>query len=1340
MKKWLCMSVGLLLVSMAIQAKTLKEEDIPPVLQPWVDWVLWDQDHYKCPRDYEQSQRAQCAWPGELVINLTGSGGHFEQVWQVFQPSWVGLPGRVETWPQSVKVNNKSTPVVERDGKPAVFLTIGEHTMTGRFAWEGLPEQLPIPKTTGWLTVSVNGTLVSQPNIDKTGHLWLHKSDAGDSATDQLNIKVFRKISDTIPLQMQVTIELQVSGRSREVTLGKLFSDHFTPLTLSSQLPVRIDEQGHLRAQVRTGKWQVVATAFQPQPVVDIKRHQPEGEWPETEIWGFQAHNALRLLRITGMTQLNAQELALPSDMKRLPVYLANVGEVLTLTASQRGDTGRTKDNYSINRQWYLDFDGGGYTVRDKITGEAHRERRIEMSSPSVLGQVVLNGQPRFITQLDEKNTEGVEVRKGKVSLLADSRYEQQRSPLPAVGWDLNVQSLRGSIHLPPGWRVLAVSGVDTAPETWLQRWSLLDIFLVLLVAVAAGKLWRWYWGVLALLAMVLIYHEADAPRWIWLYAIAAVAIFQAMPEGRGKKWAKRLKNGVLLVLGLMVLNFAINQARTGLHPQLEHYHTAMSSGYSNQTYAEKEDYSHYSPAPSLSIRSNNVSGKVMKQRVKKKSFFDPNAKIQTGPGVPQWRWNSISLGWDGPVQADQEIQVYYVPPVVNQGLNFVRIGLVMLLLLVVLGILPRKKPELKKSASAPQAPLLVLALCLCWPLLSDAEVPTPELLQQLKQRLVATPDCDSCASISQLRLTVKQEQITIQLQAHSIGMTMVPLPSIQKWQAESIWRDKQVIQAVRQDKKGVRWITLEPGVQQITLKGVLPKKERVQIAFPMPAKTLHANVTGWSLKGLSKQPQSQIEIVRVQNTVEQKVYQSSQLPAFVEVERTLVFGVDWEVVTKVTRLSALDQPVVMEIPLLPGESVTTSQVLVKLGRVQVSLPAGKRHMQWRSVLAKQELVVLDAQQKKPWVEVWKVELSPLWHAVFSDLPRINRAGSALVWQPWPGESLHIILSKPKGVTGETMTVDKATLSVKPGVRTTSTTADIAMRSSRGGQQSVVLPEGAVLQSLKLNGREQAMLQTTGQIDIPVQPGEQNLSLTWLDQQGMQLQYQTPLFKVGAQGVNSVLEVRVPQDRWILWVSGPSFGPAVLFWGEMIVLILISIGLGRVKHLPLKTGHWMLLWVGLAMASLEASIMVIAWFFIMRARQQHYMTMRWWQFNLMQIVLVGITIAAMASLVLCVEQGLLGSPDMSVAGNGSSDHYLSWYQDRFQSALPTATVISLPLMVYRLLMLLWALWLAYALIRWLRWGWGCYTEGSLWQPKPKKQKVPTVRGAKRLTANDVKVD
>ena len=90
--------------------------------------------------------------------------------------------------------------------------------------------------------------------------------------------------------------------------------------------------------------------------------------------------------------------------------------------------------------------------------------------------------------------------------------------------------------------------------------------------------------------------------------------------------------------------------------------------------------------------------------------------------------------------------------------------------------------------------------------------------------------------------------------------------------------------------------------------------------------------------------------------------------------------------------------------------------------------------------------------------------------------------------------------------------------------------------------------------------------------------------------------------------------------------------------------------------------------------------------------------------------------AALATLFFAIQRGLLGSPAMQIAGNDSHASLLRWYQDRADAALPQPWMMSVPLLVYRVAMLAWALWLALTLLRWLRWGWSCFSAGELWRP------------------------
>jgi hypothetical protein len=163
---------------------------------------------------------------------------------------------------------------------------------------------------------------------------------------------------------------------------------------------------------------------------------------------------------------------------------------------------------------------------------------------------------------------------------------------------------------------------------------------------------------------------------------------------------------------------------------------------------------------------------------------------------------------------------------------------------------------------------------------------------------------------------------------------------------------------------------------------------------------------------------------------------------------------------------------------------------------------------------------------------------------------------------------------------------------------------------------------------------------------------------------------------------------------------------------------------------PLRFHHWLLLGLGLTQVPVSAAAVVVAWLLALGARREagRRIPGRW--FDVAQVALVLLTLAAVAALLVSIQVGLLGLPEMQIAGNGSTSHTLRWYQDRADATLPRASVISLPLLAYRIAMLAWALWLAQALLRWLRWGWDCFTSGELWRPlRRRAPKVASSPGA-----------
>lgn len=78
---------------------------------------------------------------------------------------------------------------------------------------------------------------------------------------------------------------------------------------------------------------------------------------------------------------------------------------------------------------------------------------------------------------------------------------------------------------------------------------------------------------------------------------------------------------------------------------------------------------------------------------------------------------------------------------------------------------------------------------------------------------------------------------------------------------------------------------------------------------------------------------------------------------------------------------------------------------------------------------------------------------------------------------------------------------------------------------------------------------------------------------------------------------------------------------------------------------------------------------------------------------------------AAIGLLMAIPYGLLATPNMRIAGAGQYFGSLSWFNDQSAAQLPSAWVFSVSLWWYKAAMLAWALWLAFALTRWLPFAW-----------------------------------
>ncbi|MSP92993.1 MAG: hypothetical protein EXR79_14535 [Myxococcales bacterium] len=1407
---------------------------VPDALQPWVPWVLYANPELACA---DRAGERRCDWPGHLALDVTAETGTFTlDVW-LDRPQSVALPGDKTAWPQHVLVDGQPALVQEEGGAPTVALPGGHSTVTGRFSWPRVPEVLALPDAIGGLKLTVLGQPIDMPRRDGAGRLFLqHQGGNVEDEEDSLSIVVARRVQDGVPLRVTTRLTLRVAGRPRDVVLGRLLPVGVRPTDAKAELPVQVAIDGAVRVHARPGTHTidiegVVATLQDTLgvPTLDAVLFEPQ------ETWVWVPDESLRSVEVQGLQPIDPEHTQLAKEWKGGRTFLAAPGQTLVLQQTRRGEQAPPPNHVELERSLWLDLDGQGLTARDRLAGQVHQGWRLDVGPGVVLGRVAAGRQALLITQGAAQRA-GVELREGKLDLEADSRRLGAPSELAIVGWDHDVQRLEATLHLPPGWELWGASGVDKMPQTWIDSWTLFDFFFVLMLAAGTGRLLGWGWGAVALFGLVLCHGRADAPEWLWLNVLAALALVRALPDSLFRR-AVRIWHGVAVLLLLLALvPFAREELRHGVYPQAARggpgaldgagatgrndsgiaqqalealaengglgteknaaIAPAAPSAGAARTESEGVRYKLAQESPQQqalevpqeigspdarnlpnqfigqAFRSND--GKKLQRLSKGDSYggwqrrklqqVDPHAVVQTGPGVPRWQWSSWKLGFSGPVRKDHVVTLYLLSPGVGLVLAVLRVLLVALLGLRLLdlagvrsvvrrfqdGAGPRAGMSAAVLAAAVQvaATLVVATLVVAgapgfaW---AQPVFPPRELLDDLADRLEAAQACNGpCLQCSAATLRIDGRAVTLEAEVHAQRDAAWSLPGPHDPLAWiDIALDGQPTRQLRREQGGLLTVRVPRGRHLISARGVLVDRPVVTVqldAAGLPHQVVFRSAD-WGVDGLDPQgvPQNSLQLTRKSVDLARAATQgdadagaAQDLPPFWRVERSLELGLPWQAHTRVVREGPADRPQLLKVPLLAGEAVITDGIHVEPGEgplagqrvAVVHLGRGVPTAEFDSELPLGSDVTLLAASGAAWTETWSLACSPIWRCEPAGLVPVHTrdphdATLRPLYKPWPGERLAVHVVRPEGAPGQAVTIDRAAYRVVPGQRLLQATLDLDVRTSQGGRQRLVLPVGAEVQRIVVGGQPRALRPDGRKLALPLEPGGQSIRIEWQQPWERAAAERAPPLDLGGPAANVHVSIELGDERWLLWARGPDWGPAVLFWSHLALLALAALLLGRLRGLPLRTHHWLLLALGMSQVPAVAAAVVVGWFAALAARA------RWgtreppihpFWFDVGQLALVGLTLGFAGVLWGAIHENLLVDVDMQVRGNGSTATALNWYVDRTTGPLPEPTVVSLPLWVWRVAMLLWALWLVGALLRWLPWAWRAFGAGGLWRP------------------------
>jgi hypothetical protein len=250
--------------------------------------------------------------------------------------------------------------------------------------------------------------------------------------------------------------------------------------------------------------------------------------------------------------------------------------------------------------------------------------------------------------------------------------------------------------------------------------------------------------------------------------------------------------------------------------------------------------------------------------------------------------------------------------------------------------------------AHDPLAGTLML-LALLAPAKAFAQLPDKEMLNTLRDRLLEPSDAyPHAAEMPSVDLKVTDGTLSMNVEVHAAIKVAVPLPGkLPAWSPLSVKVDGAPESVLRRDD-GCLWVVVPAGVHQVSVEGLLPAATEWEWTFRLKPRRVTITAPGWTVTGVRPNgvPENQVFFARQRKAAAGEAeYDRKDFNAIVVVNRHLDVGLVWLVRNVVTRLSSPGKAISLRIPLLAGEKVLTSGVIVEGGFVEVRLGAGRKRV-----------------------------------------------------------------------------------------------------------------------------------------------------------------------------------------------------------------------------------------------------------------------------------------------------------------------------------------------------------------------------------------------------------
>lgn len=549
-----------------VPANKINEKDLPAILTPWLNWVKAKNLEELCLLN--NANEKQCVFAPSVEIGENESSFEFKITGTSYlNEFWMKVPSgqSQKVWPENILVNNQKGQVLEKDGFALVKVPKGDFNIIFNINKKELKTNPSLLLAQNFLIVKNKTT--TQWLAENNQLLWITKnSEVKEEATSAIKseeIRVYRKLTDGIPLRLETRIQIVYSGKEKEMFLGKVLPEDFKLLQIQSDVSINQREDGFY-IKVTSGEHWLTFNSYSFSNTKNIiSKDLIKGI--ESEFWSIQNDVNIRQTEIKSVQAVDPKQVFVPQDWQSLPAY--NVKDTVVLETLRRGINLEENLSYRTSRTSWYGFNHGTMLHLDNMTFNNEGKSFLGFENNVTPKEFSISNQPQMIVENEKK--QGIVLRQGQYPAKLNAQTSTEFNPKFISDSKQNLENW--SLTVAPRHRLLHATGVDKAINSWTDSWNLYTIFAIFLITLGFYKLFGLPLALLSFSSIFLFQSNPFLSWTIWPMLLLLMALLKVLPiKNKFTKLVRYTTTIMVVAVSFIFITFTVQETRYIVNGSLE--------------------------------------------------------------------------------------------------------------------------------------------------------------------------------------------------------------------------------------------------------------------------------------------------------------------------------------------------------------------------------------------------------------------------------------------------------------------------------------------------------------------------------------------------------------------------------------------------------------------------------------------------------------------------------------------------------------------------------------------------------------------------------------------------